>query len=67
MPIGHPNAGYQDAVSKFKLALDNPTGARTQFQRDAEELADIRQAARSVWSAKDNFETTYSRYHGYLF
>ena len=64
MTIGHPNAGYQELVSKHKLALDNPTGARTQFQRNADELADIRQAAKNVWSVKDNYETTYGRYHG---
>ncbi len=65
MPIGHPNAGYIEAVSKYKLALDNPSGARTQFKTNVEELADIRQAAKNVWSVNDNFETTYSRYHGY--
>lgn len=64
MTIGHPNAGYDEIVSKFKLGLDNPTGARAQFKRNNEELADIREAAKAVWSAKDNFQTTYSRYHG---
>lgn len=64
MTIGHPNAGYDDIVAKYKLALDNPKGQRTPFQRNTEELKDIREAAKAVWSQKDNFQTTYSRYHG---
>ena len=66
MTTGHLNAGYDQVVSKHMLALNNPSGARTLFQRNNQELQEIREAARSVWSAKDNFETTYKRYHGYL-
>lgn len=64
MTIGHPNAGYTDAVTKHRLALNNPTGARTAFKKSPEELADIKKSAKEVWSAKDNYETTYGRYHG---
>jgi len=63
MTTGHLNAGYEEIVSQNKLALNNPSGARTAFQRKADELKDIRDAAKAVWADRDNYETTYGRYH----
>jgi hypothetical protein len=63
MPIGHPNAGYDEVVTKLKLGLQNPTGSRTQFKKPQEQLEDIRKAAKDMWAVKDNFETTSGWYH----
>lgn len=66
MTTGHLNAGYEEIVSQNKLALNNPSGARTAFQRSSDELKDIRDAAKAVWAGKDNYETTYGRYHKFI-
>ena len=66
MTTGHLNAGYEEIVSQNKLALNNPSGARTAFQRKADELKDIRDAAKAVWADRDNYETTYGRYHKFI-
>lgn len=65
MTTGHINSGYGDIVSKNSLALDNPRGFRTPFNKNTQQLKEIKEKAKNVWSVKDNFQTTYGRYHGY--
>jgi hypothetical protein len=66
MTTGHVNAGYSNIVSQHYLGLQNPAGSRTPFIKNNQELQEIREAAKAVWSVKDNYETTYKRYHGFF-
>jgi hypothetical protein len=63
MTTGHMNPGYRDIVARFRSANVNPTGKRTRLVVDQNELDDIKNKTRSVWSAKDNSETTYGHFH----
>lgn len=58
---GHPNAGYNNIVSKLNLALNNPSGAKTLARINKEELNDIKAKAKGIWSVavNDTYETTY--------
>lgn len=68
MTTGHPNAGYDKIVTRFELALNNPSGARANFKPNKEELKDIMSKSKSLWSVKDTYETTYgSSYRDYEF
>jgi len=59
---GHPNAGYKNIVSRFNLALNNPSGAKTEVKVYKEELSDIKEKAKGIWavSVSNNYETTYA-------
>jgi len=59
MTTGHPNAGYDQIVSRFKLALDNPSGNRTITKTNKDELQEIMAKSKEIWAAKDTSETTY--------
>ena len=59
MATGHINPGYDSIVSRFKTALENPSGARNPPILNQTELADIRARSRSAWAARDTSETTY--------
>lgn len=63
MTTGHVNPGYHKVVSRFKSALENPTGSQRNAKFDLAELDQIRLRARSVWSVKDKSQTTYGFYH----
>jgi hypothetical protein len=66
MTTGHLNPGYNNYVSGLKSALSNPSGAAAPARRRhlpaKEELEEIKANSRSVWSIKDNSETTYGYY-----
>ena len=51
---GHPNAGYNNIVSKLNLALNNPSGAKTLARINREELTDIKAKAKGIWSVAVN-------------
>ena len=53
MTTGHPNAGYDQLVSRFKLALDNPSGNRTITKTNKDELQEIMAKSKEIWAAKD--------------
>lgn len=53
MTTGHPNAGYEKIVTRFELALNNPLGVRTHFKPNKDELKEIMNNAKSLWSIKD--------------
>lgn len=55
MTTGHPNAGYDKIVTRFELALNNPSGARANFKPNKEELKDIMSKSKSLWSVKDTY------------
>ena len=46
---GHPNAGYNNIVSRFNLALNNPSGSKTLMKTNKEELNDIKAKAKGIW------------------
>ena len=53
MTTGHPNAGYDQIVSRFKLALDNPSGNRTITKTNKDELQEIMAKSKEIWATKD--------------
>jgi hypothetical protein len=57
------NPGYRSIVTRFKSANVNPAGNRTKLVIDHDELEQIKNKTRQVWSAKDNSETTYGHFH----
>ena len=50
--------GYDKIVTRFNLALNNPSGFKTVPNVNKQELQEIRAKANSIWSAKD----TYGKY-----
>ena len=62
MATGHMNPGYNNIVSRFKSALDNPSGIRSKLISNDEQLKDIRAKAKSAWSIPDHSETSYSNF-----
>jgi hypothetical protein len=63
MATGHINPGYEDVVTRFRLALRNPSGARCTVEPQKLEMAEIRARARSAWAIKDLSATTYGHFH----
>ena len=62
MTTGHLNPGYRALVSSLQSAKKNPTGARTHASINKNELDEIKAHAKSVWSVKDESQTTYGFY-----
>ncbi|CAF0750678.1 unnamed protein product [Brachionus calyciflorus] len=62
MTTGHVNPGYNDIVSRFNSAIQNPSGSPRRPFLDKQELEEIKSRSRDVWSVKDNSLTTYGWY-----
>ena len=63
MTTGHVNPGYNRIVTRFKSANSNPSGINRKLVLDYNELEDIKNRSKAIWSAKDNSETTYGYFH----